>query len=127
MLSTVGIHSDLVMVDNRRGVVDPDAPSIFGNHMIAAIEIPKGYNSPKLHSVVTASNGKRYLIFDPTWENTPFGQIEDNLQGSYGLLVEGPDSQIFQIPVLSPDLNTIHRSGHFAAHAPTAHSRAASP
>lgn len=111
MLSSAGIHSDLVAVDSRRGVVDPDAPSIFGNHMIAAIEIPKGYNSPRLHSVFTAGNGKRYLIFDPTWENTPFGQIEDNLQGSYGLLVEGPDSQIFQIPVLSPDLDTIHRSG----------------
>ncbi len=111
MLSTVGIHSDLVMVHTRRGVIDPDAPSIEGNHMIAAIEIPKGYDSPRLHSVVTASNGKRYLIFDPTWELTPFGQIEDNLQGSYALLVEGADSQVIQIPVLSPDLNTIHRSG----------------
>ena len=111
MLSTVGIHSDLVMVDTDRGVVDPDAPSIAGNHMIAAIEIPKGYESPKLHSVVTAKTGKRYLIFDPTWEDTPFGQIEDNLQGSYALLIEGADSQIFQIPVLNPDLNTIRRSG----------------
>jgi hypothetical protein len=110
MLSTVGIHSDLVMVDSERGVVDPDAPSIAGNHMIAAIEIPKGYDSPKLHSVVTAQTGKRYLIFDPTWDDTPFGGIEDGLQGSYGLLVEGPDSQIIQIPVLNPDLNTIRRS-----------------
>jgi len=110
MLSTVGIHSALLMVDTQRGVVDPDAPSITGNHMIAAIEIPKGYDSPKLHSVVTLASGKRYLIFDPTWEDTPFGEIEDNLQGSYALLIEGPDSQIIQIPVLSPDLNTIHRS-----------------
>lgn len=111
MLSTVGIHSDLLLVDTRRGVIDPAAPSIHGNHMIAAIEIPKGYDSPKLHSVVTIGNGKRYLIFDPTWELTPFGQIEDNLQGSYALLIEGADSQVIQIPVLSPDLNTIHRSG----------------
>jgi hypothetical protein len=111
MLSAVGIHSDLVMVHTRRGVIDPDAPSIEGNHMIAAIEIPKGYESPKLHSVITASNGKRFLIFDPTWELTPFGQIEDNLQGSYALLIEGADSQVIRIPVLSPDLNTIRRSG----------------
>lgn len=110
MLSTVGIHSDLVMVDTHRGAIDPDAPSIHGDHMIAAIEIPKGYSSPKLHSVVTASNGKRYLIFDPTWELTPFGQIEDNLQGSWALLIEGPDSQVVQIPVMNPDLNTVHRS-----------------
>jgi hypothetical protein len=111
MLSTVGIHSDLVMVHTDRGVVDPEAPSIVGNHVIAAIEIPKGYDSPRMHSVITAQTGKRYLIFDPTWEQTPFGQIEDNLQGSYALLVEGPDSQIFQIPILSPGLNTIRRSG----------------
>jgi hypothetical protein len=112
MLSTVGIHSALVMVDTNRGVVDPDAPSIVGNHVIAAIEIPKGYDSSKLHSVVTAKTGKRYLIFDPTWEETPFGQIEDNLQGSYALLVEGPDSQVIQIPLMNPDLNTVQRSAN---------------
>ncbi|HEX4156124.1 MAG TPA: DUF3857 and transglutaminase domain-containing protein [Acidobacteriaceae bacterium] len=110
MLSTVGIHSDLVMVDSERGIVDPDAPSIVGNHVIAAIAIPSGYNSPKLHSVITAKTGKRYLVFDPTWEETPFGQIEDNLQGSYALLIEGPNSQIIRVPVMNPDLNTVHRT-----------------
>lgn len=94
MLSSIRIHSTLVMVDDRRGVVDPDAPSIVGNHMIAAVEIPKDYNSPKLHSVVTTKTGHRYLIFDPTSEKTVFGQLEYNLQGGYGLLVDGPDSQI---------------------------------
>lgn len=114
MLSSVGIHSTLVAVDTHRGVVDPDLPSIIGNHMIAAIEIPAGYTSPKLRSVVTAQNGKRYLIFDPTWELTPFGQLESNLQGSYGLLIEGEQSQIVELPVLSPDLNRVERSGSFS-------------
>jgi hypothetical protein len=113
MLSTVGVHGALVMVDHRRGVVDPDAPSIVGDHMIAGIEIPKGYNSPKLRSVVTAKSGRRYLIFDPTWDKTAFGQLEHNLQGGYGVLMEGPDSQIIQFPVLSPDLNTIRRTATF--------------
>jgi len=113
MLSTVGVHGALVMVDHRRGVVDPDAPSIVGDHMIAAIEVPKDYNSAKLHSVVTAKTGRRYLIFDPTWEKTAFGQLEHNLQGGYGVLMEGPDSQIIQFPVLPPDLNTIHRTASF--------------
>jgi hypothetical protein len=113
MLSTVGVHGALVMVDHRRGVVDPDAPSIVGDHMIAAIEVPKGYNSAKLHSVVTAKTGRRYLIFDPTWEKTAFGQLEHNLQGGYGVLMEGPESQIIQFPVLPPDLNTIRRTASF--------------
>jgi hypothetical protein len=113
MLSTIGLHSALVMVDTERGFVDPDAPSLMGDHMIAAIEIPKGYDSPKLKSVVTAKTGKRYLIFDPTWEKTAFGQLEHNLQGSYGVLMEGADSQMIAFPVLSPSLNTIHRTASF--------------
>jgi hypothetical protein len=111
MLSAVDIHAALLMVDDRRGVVDPDAPSTVGNHMIAAIEIPKGYSSPRLRSVVTAKTGRRYLIFDPTWEKTPFGQLEHELQGSYGVLMEGPDSQVIRLPLLSPEFNRVHREG----------------
>ncbi len=66
-----------------------------------------------MHSVVTAKTGKRYLIFDPTWYMTPFGQLEDNLQGSYGVLIEGKDSQVIELPVLDPTLNTIRRLGKF--------------
>jgi hypothetical protein len=113
MLSTVGIHSALMMVDSQRGVVDPNAPSLVGNHMIAAIEVPSSYNSPRLHSIVTANSGRRYLIFDPTWDKTPFGQLEYGLQGGYGILFEGPDSQAIQLPVLDPTLNTIHRTAAF--------------
>jgi hypothetical protein len=113
MLSSAGMHGALVMVDSRRGVVDPNDPSIVGNHMIAAIEIPKGYESKKLHSVVTAKTGRRYLIFDPTWDLTPFGQLEDNLQGSYGVLMEGEASQVLELPVMDPGLNTIKRTATF--------------
>jgi hypothetical protein len=113
MLSSVGIHAALMMVDHRRGVVDPAAPSLFGDHMIAAIEVPKGYQNAKLRSVVTAKSGRRYLIFDPTWEKTAFGQLEHNLQGGYGLLLEGPATEIVELPVLSPELNTVRRTASF--------------
>ena len=113
MLSTVGVHAALMMVDTDRGVVDPDAPSLVGNHMIAAIEVPKGYDSPRLHSVVMAKTGRRYLIFDPTWDQTPFGQLEHGLQGGYGILLEGENSQAIELPLLDPKLNTIRRSGAF--------------
>lgn len=113
MLSSVGIHSALMMVDDRRGVIDAAAPSIVGDHMIGAIEIPKGYDSPKLRSVITAKTGRRYLIFDPTWDKTPFGQLEHELQGGYGVLMEGSDSQIVHLPVLPPELNTIRREASF--------------
>ena len=113
MLSSVGIHAALLMVDTQRGVIDPAAPSIIGNHMISAIEIPPGYASPKFRSVVTAATGRRYLVFDPTWEKTAFGQLEHNLQGGFGILMEGDASQIIQLPLLAPENNRIHRSADF--------------
>ena len=113
MLSEVGVHAALMMVDSERGVVDPDAPSLYGNHMITAIEVPAGYTSPRLHSLVTAGNGRRYLIFDPTSEKTAFGQLESDLQGGYGILMEGADTQAIRLPVLDPALNTIHRTASF--------------
>jgi hypothetical protein len=113
MLSSVGIHSTWVLVDTHRGFIDPAIPSSAGNHAIAAIEIPKGYNSPKLYSMVTAKSGKRFLIFDPTWEMTPFGQLEHELQGSYGILVDGNDSQVLALPVMVPGRSVLDRQAHF--------------
>ncbi len=113
MLSTVGIHSAIMIVDDRRGVIDPVSPSLYADHAIGAIEIPKGYESPKLRSVFVAKSGKRYLIFDPTWEKTAFGQLAHNLQGSYGILMEGKATEIVEMPVMRPDLNTIQRSAKF--------------
>jgi hypothetical protein len=43
--------------------------------------------------------------------------VENNLQGSYGVLVEGTRSQLIQIPVMDPDLNTVSRSATLALHA----------
>jgi hypothetical protein len=113
LLSAVGIHSALLVVDIDRGVVVESAPSLVADHAITAIEIPAGYNSPRLRSVVTAKTGRRYLIFDPTWDKTPFGQLEHDLQGSYGLLSEGAESEVIRLPVLDPAWNTVHRSAEF--------------
>ena len=110
MLSAVGIHSAIVLVDSNRGFVDPAAPSGWGNHAIAAVRIPDGYDSPRLRSVVTAKTGHRYLIVDPTWDKTAFGQLEHGLQGGFAVLVEGKDSEVIQIPVLKPELNTLVRT-----------------
>jgi len=113
MLASVGINADYLLVDVYRGVIAPDVPSTEGNHMVTAIELPAGYQSPRLHSVITANNGKRYLVFDPTWEFTPFGQLEPELQGSYGVLLSGADSQAIRLPVLPPVDNLLERTGKF--------------
>ncbi len=114
MLNAVGVRSTWVMVDTHRGYVDPALPSRDGNHMIAAIEIPSGYSDPALRAVVTARTGKRYLIFDPTDTYTSIGLIRPELQGSYGVLVTGKDSQIIELPVLAPDASMIDRQASFS-------------
>jgi Domain of Unknown Function with PDB structure (DUF3857)/Transglutaminase-like superfamily len=113
MLQAVDIQAFYVPVDDRRGVVNPKAPSLAGNHMITAIEIPSDVNDPRLLAVVKANDGKRYLIFDPTNERTPVGNLPSYEQGSYGLLAAGDASQVIALPVLPPDANGMERKGDF--------------
>jgi hypothetical protein len=113
MLQVAGIHGYYLMVDDRRGVVDPQAPSLAGNHMITAIEIPPDVNDPRLKAIVTGKDGKRYLIFDPTNERVPVGILPEYEQGSYGSLAAGDASQVIALPVLPPDANTNERTGKF--------------
>jgi hypothetical protein len=113
MLNAVGVRATWVLVDTDRGFVDPALPSVRGNHAIAAIEMPAGYSDPDLRAVVTARTGKQYLIFDPTDTYTPIGLLRSNLQGSYGILVAGDNSQVIQLPTLSPDANVVDRTASF--------------
>jgi hypothetical protein len=81
--------------------------------MIVAIEIPQGYESPRLQAVVTTHTGRRYLIFDPTNPYVPVGQLPDYEQGSYAVLAAGDDSQLIRLPVLHPDAESIERKANF--------------
>lgn len=113
MLNAIGVRSTWVLVDTNRGMISRDAPSIFGNHMIGAIELPADYKPKDMYSIVTANSGKRFLIFDPTWEKTPFGHLEHELQGSDALLVDGADSQVIRLPILKPQQNSMQRNASF--------------
>ncbi len=113
MLRSIGIRAYYLHVDSRRGIIDPDAPSLSGNHMIAAIELPDGENDSRLLARVKAINGKTLLIFDPTDEETPVGLIRSALQAAYGNISNGPDSQVLQMPVLPPDAAGLSRKGSF--------------
>jgi hypothetical protein len=113
MLQVAGIHAFYMPVDDRRGIVDPDFPSLIGNHMITAIEIPADVQDPRLKAIAKARDGKRYLIFDPTNERTPAGNLPSYEQGSFGILVAGDSSQVVPLPVLPPDTNGTEQIGKF--------------
>jgi hypothetical protein len=114
MLRVAGINAYYVPVDDRRGIVDPADPSLFGDHMITAIEIPHDVIDPRLIAIVKANDNKRYLIFDPTNERTPVGNLPSYLQGSYGILAAGAASQVIALPILPPEANGTVRKGEFA-------------
>lgn len=113
MLQAIGVRAYYLHVDSQRGIIDPAAPSILGNHMITAIELPDGNNDPRLMARVKAANGKTLLIFDPTDETTPVGLVRPQLQGAYGNISNGEYSQVLQIPILSPDSAVRTRTGSF--------------
>jgi transglutaminase-like putative cysteine protease len=113
MLQAVGIRAYYLHVDSERGTIDPAAPSLAGNHMIAAIELPAGDSDPRLPARVKAANGKTLLIFDPTDQETPVGLIRGELQGAYGNIISGMESQVLQMPVLPPETAGLTRKGSF--------------
>jgi hypothetical protein len=113
MLQAVGVKAYYLHVDSNRGIIDPDAPSRWGNHMITAIELPDGENDPRLMARAKANNRKTLLIFDPTDEVTPVGLIREELQGAYGNLANGAESQVLQMPVLAPESAGRERKGTF--------------
>jgi hypothetical protein len=114
MLEVAGIHSYYVLIDTRRGFINPSVPSSWGNHAIIAIEIPAEAQGGDYQSVITAKSGKRYLIFDPTDEYTPVGYLSSDLQSSYALMVLDDGGELIRTPLLPPEFNVISRMGHFA-------------
>jgi hypothetical protein len=84
--------------------------------MITAIELPSDLTvqDPRLKAIVKARDGKRYLIFDPTDERTPVGNLPSEEQGSFGILAAGASSQIIALPILDPEANGTERKGSFA-------------
>lgn len=111
MLQLVGIRSHYVLVTNYHGAVDPNLPSTAFNHAILAIELPDGPTG--YASVVTAQNGRRYLIFDPTDEQSPVGEIGAELQGNTALLMTEAGGEAIRLPLLDPARNVLERTGKF--------------
>ena len=117
MLKDVGIDSDYVLVNTHHGVIKPEAPSTGFNHAILAIVLPSNTPAGKYRSVVKSKSGTQYLIFDPTDEYTPVGELRTQLQDNYALLVTSAGGELIHLPLLSPDSNRLVREGKFTLQA----------
>jgi len=104
MLKIAGIRSYLVSVySGDRYHVNPQWPSPRQfNHVIIAIQVDNSVTAPVAlgHPVLG-----RLLFFDPTDTGTPLGDLPDDEQGSYALLIAGQKGDIVQLPSAPPESN----------------------
>jgi transglutaminase-like putative cysteine protease len=110
MLKSAGIQSYLIAIySGDRTYVKKDwaSPSQF-NHMILGVQISDAVQSP----AVVATPAGRLLIFDPTDDKTPMGDLPYYEQGSYALICAGARGDIAQMPVIAPDTNLLARTIH---------------
>jgi hypothetical protein len=111
MLSEIGVDSYYVVINSERGAVTSSTPPQFGifDHVILAVKIPEGVSDPSLVSLLTDAKLGKLLIFDPTDEVTPFGQLRGALQASYGLLVTSSGGELVAMPQLPAAMNATER------------------
>lgn len=112
MLREVGVESYYVLVNIHRGAVTQETPPHVHafNHAIVAIRLPSAVTDPSLVAVLQHPKYGRLLLFDPTNELTPLGQIGSYLQASYGLLVTPDGGELVQLPTQPPAMNSIQRT-----------------
>jgi Domain of Unknown Function with PDB structure (DUF3857)/Transglutaminase-like superfamily len=113
MLKQSGIDSYYVVINSRRGAVGPETPPMvfLFNHVILAIKLPDEVQGPRYQAVLNHPKLGRLLIFDPTNEKTPIGQLSGDLQGNYALLVTTEGGELVETPQLPTRSNGITRSG----------------
>lgn len=111
MLHEIGIEAYYVVVDDERGIVRPDYPSIHSNHVIVAIHLPDAVDSNLFYAVVNDSKLGRLLFFDPTNEYVPLGYLPWYLQNNDGLVVTSQGGSLIRMPLSAPATNRILRTG----------------
>ncbi len=112
MLAQIGVKSYYIIVNATRGVVTKDSPASPGgfNHMILAIALPEASYSKPLPAMYEHPKLGHLLIFDPTNDFVPFGQIPPYEQDNYGLLVGEQGGELIHMPLSPPEANGITRN-----------------
>ena len=112
MLQEIGVKSDYILVQTRRGVVSPEFPTAREfNHVILAIRPAPGFDDKDLYAQVMHPRLGKLIIFDPTDSTTPLGYLPPTLQSNRGLLVTEEGGDLIELPLLPPATNRLTRSG----------------
>ncbi|HXS01698.1 MAG TPA: DUF3857 domain-containing protein [Pyrinomonadaceae bacterium] len=108
MLKVVGI--DAIPISIYSG--DPNyvraswpSPQQF-NHCIIAVKVS---DQTQGSTIIQHPTLGRLLIFDPTDEETPIGDLPFHLQGSLALLDSKSETDLVRMPVTPPEMNQLER------------------
>jgi Domain of Unknown Function with PDB structure (DUF3857)/Transglutaminase-like superfamily len=109
LLKSLGIESyPVVIYSGDPNHVEPGWPSPQQfNHCIIAVKVSEETQAP---TIVKHSSLGRLLIFDPTDDDTPVGDLPDHEQGSYALIVAGDAGELMKMPVTPPEANRMERA-----------------
>jgi hypothetical protein len=109
MLKAVGIPAYLVSIfsgDPTYVREEWPSPQQF-NHCIIGVKVS---DATEAATVVKHPSLGRLLIFDPTDDDTPVGDLPDHEQGSLALIVAGADGALLRMPVTPPEMNRLERT-----------------
>jgi hypothetical protein len=111
MLAQIGVKSYYILVNTERGIVDEKTPPMaYFDHMIIAISLPEASYPKPMPAMYQHPKLGRLLIFDPTNDVVPFGQIPYYEQDNYGLLVGEQGGDLIHMPLAPPEANGIVRN-----------------
>lgn len=108
MLKSLGIESYPVSIysgDPTYVRSEWPSPHQF-NHAIIAVKVGA---ETKAASIVEHPQLGRLLVFDPTDEDTPVGDLPDHEQGSFALIAAGDNGELLRMPVTDPEANKLDR------------------
>jgi hypothetical protein len=111
MLAQIGVQSYYMPVHDERGIYKQNSPpDLHFNHVILAIQLPDGSYAKPMPAVYEHPKLGHLLIFDPTQDLVPFGELPYYEQDSYALLVTENGGELIHLPVSRPELNELKRN-----------------
>lgn len=109
LLRSIGIPAYLVSIysgDPTHVREEWPSPQQF-NHCIIAVKLTEATKAP---TVIEHPKLGRLLIFDPTDDTTPVGDLPDHEQNSFALVIAGTDGMLMRMPVTPPEANKLERT-----------------
>ncbi|MDQ8183421.1 DUF3857 domain-containing transglutaminase family protein [Pelagicoccus sp. SDUM812005] len=109
LLSAVGIDSYVVSLnatDNDYADATLPGPFYF-NHCITAVQVSDDIQAPAVYEDESLG---RLLFIDPTWNNSPIGEIPFEAQGGLAVVGKLSPQPLVRLPLTTPEQNKISRN-----------------